>query len=83
MLPNKMYIERRRRWRNRHKESTNINNIINNEFQFTTPTGYNATFYDANTPYCWYVVNAPPCYDLKSGTFIHRIFISTILAFVS
>jgi hypothetical protein len=37
----------------------------------TVPNGFNATFFDANTPYCWYVVNAPPCYDLKTGTIIH------------
>jgi hypothetical protein len=36
-----------------------------------TITGFNATFYDANTPYCWYTVNAPPCYDIKTGTVIH------------
>ena len=36
----------------------------------TAPNGLNATFFDANTPYCWYVVNAPPCYDIKAGTVI-------------
>ena len=35
---------------------------------------YNATFYDANAPYCQYVVNAPPCYDLKTGTVVHWVF---------
>jgi hypothetical protein len=35
-------------------------------------TGFNATFFDANTPHCWYVVNAPPCYDLKTGTVVHK-----------
>jgi hypothetical protein len=37
----------------------------------TAPNGLNATFFDANTPYCWYVVNAPPCYDIKTGSIIH------------
>jgi len=36
-----------------------------------TPQGFNATFFDASTPYCWYVVNAPPCFDMKTGTIIH------------
>jgi hypothetical protein len=37
----------------------------------TVPNGLNATFFDASTPYCWYVVNAPPCYDIKTGSIIH------------
>jgi phosphoglycerol transferase MdoB-like AlkP superfamily enzyme len=32
--------------------------------------GFNATFYDANMPYCWYVVNAPPCYDINTESVI-------------
>jgi len=37
----------------------------------TVPNGLNATFFDAKTPYYWYVVNAPPCFDIKTGTIIH------------
>jgi hypothetical protein len=45
-----------------------VTTTINN--QFTVPQGFNATFFDINTPYCWYVVNAPPCYDIKNGSVI-------------
>jgi hypothetical protein len=27
----------------------------------------NSTYYNATIPYCWYVVNAPPCYDTLTG----------------
>jgi len=47
-----------------------VTTINNNQFQFTVHNGFNATFYDANTPYYWYVVNAPPCFDLKTGSII-------------
>ena len=33
-----------------------------------TLQGFNATFHDASTPYCWYVVNAHPCFDTRTGT---------------
>jgi hypothetical protein len=48
--------------------TTTKNNVITKTIVIP---GYNATFFDINTPYCWYVVNAPPCYDLKTGTVIH------------
>jgi hypothetical protein len=33
--------------------------------------GYNLTHYDLNTPFCWYTVNVPPCFDLNTASIIH------------
>lgn len=37
----------------------------------TVPNGWNATFFDPTTPYCWYVVNLPPCFDVRTMSVIH------------
>ena len=50
---------------------TTTTTTTNSVVSLTVPNGLNATFFDTSTPCCWYTVNAPPCYDIKTGTVIH------------
>ncbi len=55
----------------RSKGTTAATVSVTSSATTTVPNGLNATFFNASTLYCWYVVNAPPCYDLKTDTVIH------------
>jgi hypothetical protein len=57
-------------FRSKPQSLTPVGKLLPDSAATTVPNGLNATFFNASTPYCWYVVNAPPCYDIKTGTVI-------------